>query len=196
MLTLRRSQQPFLFLLLAFLSIQLVACAGPMARAEKRPSEPISIISVQTLAQKLRTQPTPLLLDVRSPQEYTDGHIPTAINMDVRSLEKRLGELAAFKASDIIVYCEHGVRVRRAEQILVKAGFKKIARLAGDMSAWRRAKLPIKRGERASRLLRSDPFQLLVAGIKTPLLKSNGYAKVVDSGFHDSNFSRKLTVQH
>jgi NADPH-dependent 2,4-dienoyl-CoA reductase/sulfur reductase-like enzyme/rhodanese-related sulfurtransferase len=61
------------------------------------------------------------LLDVRTPQEYANGHIPGAVNVPVDELRSRLGELPQGRA--IAVYCQVGQRGYLATRILRQAGF-------------------------------------------------------------------------
>ncbi len=63
----------------------------------------------------------PLLLDVRTPLEFANGHIPDAINIPVDDLRNRLAELP--KNRPIVVYCQVGQRGYLATRILMQAGF-------------------------------------------------------------------------
>jgi phage shock protein E len=66
-----------------------------------------------------------LILDVRSPGEFSGGHYPKAINIPVDSLGGRMGELGA-KDREIVVYCLSGGRSSRAKQMLEAAGYTKV----------------------------------------------------------------------
>jgi NADPH-dependent 2,4-dienoyl-CoA reductase/sulfur reductase-like enzyme/rhodanese-related sulfurtransferase len=61
------------------------------------------------------------LLDVRTAQEFADGHIPEAVNIPVDELRSRLNELP--QSRDIAVYCQVGQRGYLATRILREAGF-------------------------------------------------------------------------
>ncbi len=63
----------------------------------------------------------PLLLDVRTPQEFSQGHIPGALNIPVDDLRGRLGELP--RQRQLAVYCQVGQRGYLATRILQQAGF-------------------------------------------------------------------------
>jgi rhodanese-related sulfurtransferase len=65
--------------------------------------------------------PDPLLLDVRTPREFADGHIPGAVNVPVDDLRGRLGELP--KGRPVVAYCQVGQRGYLATRILMQAGF-------------------------------------------------------------------------
>jgi rhodanese-related sulfurtransferase len=67
---------------------------------------------------------SPLLLDVRTPQEYAEGHIPGAVNQPVDDLRSHLGDLPQDRA--IAVYCQVGQRGYLATRILRQAGFSAV----------------------------------------------------------------------
>ncbi|MEW5742762.1 MAG: rhodanese-like domain-containing protein [Myxococcota bacterium] len=75
------------------------------------------------------------LLDVRTPEEFAEGHIAGATNIPVQVLESRLSALPAKKDQDIVVYCRSGARSARAKAMLEAAGFTKVHDLGG-MSNW------------------------------------------------------------
>ncbi len=75
-----------------------------------------------------------VLLDVRSPEEFAEGHLPGAINIPVGELASRMAELPK-KDAGIVVYCRSGARSARATGILHEHGLTQIVDL-GPMSAW------------------------------------------------------------
>ncbi|KST66350.1 hypothetical protein BC008_26130 [Mastigocoleus testarum BC008] len=102
-------------------------------------------ISPIELAQVINTNAVPIILDVRTAKEYSEGHIPGAINIEYRELPSRLHGIKSSAKKQIIVYCERGFRAKIAEHTLKQAGFKKILHLQGDMSAWRSKGLEIEK---------------------------------------------------
>ena len=96
------------------------------------------VISQEELLGKLK-QSDVVVLDVRSNQEYRNGHIPGALNIEVQRLGASLDELASHRDKTLVVTCEHGLRARMAMYTLQRAGFEKILHLSGDMQAWRKA---------------------------------------------------------
>ena len=66
----------------------------------------------------------PFLVDVRTPQEYADGHIPGAVNIPVDDLRPRLGELP--RDREIAAYCQVGQRGYLATRILLQEGFSAV----------------------------------------------------------------------
>ena len=74
-----------------------------------------------------------LLLDVRSPGEFSMGHIEGARNLPVQELGAKLDTLD--KAQPIVVYCRSGQRSGQAMQLLRGQGFDQVYDL-GPRSAW------------------------------------------------------------
>ena len=103
----------------------------------------ISSINAREAQKQLSTNPRPLLLDVRQPDEYKSGHAPDARLIPLNELNLRLGELP--KNKEILVICATGNRSRSATRQLVKAGFK-ATNISGGMSGWKQAGFPIKPG--------------------------------------------------
>ncbi|MCB9626003.1 MAG: rhodanese-like domain-containing protein [Sandaracinaceae bacterium] len=74
-----------------------------------------------------------LLLDVRTPVEYSGGHIEGALNIPVQELGKRVSELGP-PSRPVVVYCRSGGRSCAAAEILSKAGYEVVD--VGGMSAY------------------------------------------------------------
>lgn len=78
-----------------------------------------------------------VLLDVRTPEEFDDGHAAGAINFELGRMSG--GQLpAAKKDAAIILYCRSGGRSGQAATILKRAGFTDVVDI-GPMSAWSNA---------------------------------------------------------
>ena len=78
-----------------------------------------------------------LIVDVRTPEEYSTGHYPGALNIPVDDVETRLAEFGEDKGKEIIVYCKSGRRSGKAKGILEAKGFKNVMNAGGftDMPA-------------------------------------------------------------
>lgn len=119
------------YLLVAFaLSINLAPAAAAVQDSVKN----VTAKQAKTLLEK---DTTVVVLDVRTPPEFDGptGHLPRAINIPVQELEKRLPELEKYKSREILVYCRSGNRSKRANEILLKQGFKLI-HLERGMLEW------------------------------------------------------------
>ncbi len=75
-----------------------------------------------------------ILLDVRTPQEFENGHIEGAINIPLDELRNRLHELHRHKT--IYVYCQIGLRGYLAQRILLQNDFENIFNIAGGFYLW------------------------------------------------------------
>ncbi|MCS3455621.1 rhodanese-related sulfurtransferase [Aeromonas sp. BIGb0405] len=82
----------------------------------------------------------PLLLDVRTKEEFAEGHIPGAINISHDQLIKRLAEIGDDRRLPVVVYCQTGRRAALAEAELEKAGFSHVYHLSGDYQGWVKSK--------------------------------------------------------
>lgn len=75
-------------------------------------------------------------MDVREPHEYKTGHAPSAVNVPLGSLDRRLGSLP--KERDILVICQSGARSASASAFLAKAGYT-VFNVKGGTMNWRRS---------------------------------------------------------
>lgn len=75
-----------------------------------------------------------VLLDVRTPREYQEGHLPGAINIPVDQVLSRVSEIGA-PTTAVVVYCLSGGRSARAAMTLKQLGFEKVLNL-GPKTAW------------------------------------------------------------
>lgn len=83
------------------------------------------------------------LLDVRTPQEYAEGHIGGAININVQSDDfQALAIKELSKDSAILVYCRSGRRSMDAAELLTKLEYK-VVNLKGGIIGWRDEGLPV-----------------------------------------------------
>jgi uncharacterized protein len=82
-----------------------------------------------------------LVVDVREPYEYKEGHAAVAKNVPLSQLKERLSEIP--KDKKVYVICRSGRRSRVALRILHQAGYKNARPIRGGMLAWQMAHLPI-----------------------------------------------------
>lgn len=80
-------------------------------------------------------------LDVRTPEEYAEGHVEGSTLIPVQELEGRLSEVP--KDKRVYVYCHSGKRSAAASNMLVKEGFTNIENIDGGIKAWREAGYPV-----------------------------------------------------
>lgn len=85
-----------------------------------------------------------LILDVRTPAEWAEGHIPDATLIPLDELPNRLSELPADE--EIVVICRSGNRSAQARDILLGAGFESVTSVAGGMNQWSANGFPVVTG--------------------------------------------------
>lgn len=105
----------------------------------------VATIPPQEVKRRLDAQQPLVLLDVREEQELTGelGHLPGVQHIPIGSLTGRLSALEAYKAADLVTICRSGGRAHSAAQILTQAGFEHVYVMAGGMTAWTQAGLPV-----------------------------------------------------
>lgn len=108
-------------------------CQGVPADAG-RMMDSVETIMPATLHRRLQDGAAVELLDVREPVEREIAKLPNTIEIPLRELEDRLGEIAP--QAEIVVYCRTGVRSASAAQLLRKAGFRNVKSLHGGLHAW------------------------------------------------------------
>ncbi len=96
--------------------------------------EPISTISVRDLQQKLASNSSLVIVDIREPFEYEIAHIENSKLIPLAQLAARLGELDRTK--EIVAICHTGTRSAHAVQLLQSAGFSRASNLKGGIGAW------------------------------------------------------------
>lgn len=127
---------------LAIAILAAALCALPLPACGSSPGADASI-SGQELAQRIEAGDAPLVLDVRTPEEYASGHIPGAVNIPFDQLAGRMDELKAGKSDEIVVHCQSGRRAAMAEKTLAAAGYTDVRDLEGHMKRWKEAGLPL-----------------------------------------------------
>lgn len=117
-----------LFILSVIVSFSFLSCK----EEAKSGITNISVEEMQTLLKMDEVQ----LVDVRTPEEYQEGFIANAQNIDYLSPEfdKKIKKLD--KQKPVILYCRSGKRSSKSSKILLKAGFVKIYNLKGGFLKW------------------------------------------------------------
>jgi rhodanese-related sulfurtransferase len=86
-----------------------------------------------------------VLLDVRTPQEYEDGHIAGSINIDFHgeNFKEELEKLDKSKTYN--VYCRSGKRSANSAEMMEELGFKKVVNLSGGIIGWQENGFPVEK---------------------------------------------------
>jgi rhodanese-related sulfurtransferase len=100
-------------------------------------------VSADELDQMIEEHEVPVIIDVRSPNDYARGHIPAALNLSPDDLR------AAARAGDpprhprlarnatLVTYSDHGARGAQAAALLRDLGFVRACNLVGGLDAWK-----------------------------------------------------------
>ncbi len=89
-----------------------------------------------------------VVIDLRSTEAYSRGHIVSARNVPMDELAARMDKLANLKSKAVIAVCDSGATSTKAIDTLRKSGFENIYGLKGGMSAWGQAGLPVVTGKK------------------------------------------------
>ena len=111
---------------------------GAFAMATELSSPPVAPVELNRL---LASPDPPLVVDVRSSDLYSAGHIPGAVNIPAPLIRRKLVEL--IQAEELVLYCNDSRLTRIAEQILVKNRVQRFSHLEGGFNAWENEKLPV-----------------------------------------------------
>lgn len=109
-------------------------------------SDPSGQIGVKEASELIKRNTGDLLvIDVRTPAEYREGHIPEARNMDFFGGKFDMEVANLPKDKTVLLYCRSGKRSAGAAEVLKKAGVKKILHMEPGMEAWEKAGLPVEK---------------------------------------------------
>ena len=101
-------------------------------------------ITAQELHERQKSADALLVIDVRDVAEYKSGHVPGAINIPEKKLERKLNRLEG--ASGVVLYCINGSRTRLAEQTLIEHDVPNVYHLEGGLMGWRQGGFKVKTG--------------------------------------------------
>lgn len=93
-------------------------------------------ISPAQLAEKLRSENPPRLLDVREEEEHQFVSLPNSTLIPLGEIGSRFDEIENWRDEEIVVYCHHGIRSLNAIAQLKHFGFTKLQNLAGGIDRW------------------------------------------------------------
>ena len=112
--------------LILLMALTLTACASPV-------SEPASYrqISMQEAIQIMKTQSDYVILDVRTPSEYAQGHSPGAILVPNETIGTEDIPQLPQTEQLLLVYCRSGNRSKQASEKLVRLGYTNVVEFGG-----------------------------------------------------------------
>jgi len=132
--------------------VSLLVVAGGLRAQEAASGEAVAAaaevevaqsIEVGELLARIEEGYAPLILDVRSPEEFAEGHISGAINIPYTELEDRVSELGVELDDEVVVYCRSGRRAGIAESALAELGYTNLRDLEGHINKWSEVGYPL-----------------------------------------------------
>ena len=129
-----------LFILVA---VSIFSCTGNSQQSSSNvkeadsSTEPVrALLSVNDFKSQLASSSNAQLVDVRTPEEHSAGHIDGSLNLDIFAeiFDQQLGDLD--KNKPLFLYCRSGGRSSDAATKAIEMGFKKVYDLDGGYSAW------------------------------------------------------------
>jgi len=119
--------------LLAVMAVAMVACS---------PKGSYTNVTADDLYAQLG-KPDVMIVDVRTPAEYAEGHIAGAVNLPLQTIESWYKDLP--KDKPVYLYCRSGNRSQQAAEFLKKKGFSNIYNEQGGIIAWTQRNYPLVR---------------------------------------------------
>jgi rhodanese-related sulfurtransferase len=103
----------------------------------------VSVDEAYKIIQDNSVNPDFIILDVRTSEEYNNGHIPNAVNIDVKSsdFDSTVSQLSRDKI--YLVYCQMGGRSAKATQAMAQLSFKNILNLKEGFAKWVEKNYPV-----------------------------------------------------
>ena len=138
------------FLLLAISGLLLVAGCGETFATETpdltgQIIQDITAEEAYTLIQQNHLEPTFIIVDVRTPEEFSDVHIEGAINIDFRSENFSAQPDELNRNNKYLIYCRSGNRSRGALEVMVEMNFKEVYYLSAGIIKWIDEEYPVTR---------------------------------------------------
>jgi thioredoxin 1 len=100
-------------------------------------------LAPQKFADKITQSTDGTVVDVRTPEEYAEGHLTNAKNFDWNGDHFEHQIMALDKSKPVFVYCLKGGRSASAASKMRSIGFKEVYELDGGIAKWQEAKLPV-----------------------------------------------------
>lgn len=117
-------------IILLFISLSLF---GLTACKQENDNTPITYeqISAQTAKEIMDNSNDYIIIDARTNEEFAEGHIKNAVNLDYEDVEEKANVLLPDKNQLILVYCRSGRRSKIAAQALINLGYTNIKEFGG-----------------------------------------------------------------
>lgn len=105
----------------------------------------VSSITAEEVKRALENKADVIVIDVRTREEYSEGHINGSILLPVDTVHKKIVSIIPDKNKIVYVHCRSGTRSKRAVKIMEKMGYTNIFNMQGGFLAWEQLGLPVKK---------------------------------------------------
>ena len=92
-------------------------------------------LSLNEIKEIMKNNENAILVDVRSRQEYLEGHLNGSVNIPLYELEQCCERTLKDKEAIIIVYCQYGARSKKAIMLLKRHGYRNLYHLKDGLDA-------------------------------------------------------------
>jgi phage shock protein E len=120
----------------------VVVCALWLCAAGARAEDVVDIAPQEVVARWTDAR-APLVIDVRSAEEYAAGHVPGAVNVPQPAVATEVPRLVPDLQRELVVYCASGRRAAMALSTLKAQGYTHLRHLAGDYNGWAESGRPV-----------------------------------------------------
>ncbi len=114
---------------------------GAAVRASGLPVAELPNVTAPELARRLQAERDLVVLDVREPFEWDEGHVPGALHIPMQQVPERLAEIPRDRTVALI--CRGGPRSSLVGSVLLQHGFTRLTNVWGGMTGWLEAELPV-----------------------------------------------------
>ena len=125
-----------LLLAISLIAFVIMGCSKQTGKTGGDKSGGYQKITPAVVKERLDKGEKLIIVDVRTKEEYDDGHIPNSLLIPYDEIEAKAATLLPDKNASIIVYCRSGRRSEIAAKSLVKLGYTNVADM-GAISDWK-----------------------------------------------------------
>ena len=128
-----------LYLILAVLAASAITIAG----CSSSTAATIETVSPSSAAEAIDSNADAIVLDIRTPEEFEEGIIEGAVNIDFYDADFAEQLDGLDKSADYVVYCRSGNRSAQAMPTFSELGFTSVIEIDGGISGWYQEGLPV-----------------------------------------------------
>jgi phage shock protein E len=119
------------------------ASEAALGAGQEKPAATAKAINSQQARDLLTRQPAAMILDVRTGQEFSGGHLARAMNLDYNAADFQTRLLSLDKTKPYLVYCAVGGRSSKAAKLMQEMGFVQVYNVSGGYPELKSAGIPV-----------------------------------------------------